>query len=106
MEQCAILQLKPLSYGSKSLVIRLLHEMAQSICHQDLTPLHYFRGYVKSLVYADKPRTIEALKHNIELVIHEIPSDLCEKVIQNWIDRIHCTARSRDGHLNDVIFHT
>ncbi|GFV16897.1 DUF4817 domain-containing protein [Trichonephila clavipes] len=36
----------------------------------DLTPLDYFLwGYVKSLVYADKPQTLDHLEHNIRRVI-------------------------------------
>ncbi|GFU79293.1 uncharacterized protein TNCV_2138161 [Trichonephila clavipes] len=36
----------------------------------DLTPLDYFLwGYVKSLVYADKPQTLDHLEDNIRCVI-------------------------------------
>ncbi|GFX07093.1 putative DD41D transposase [Trichonephila clavipes] len=36
----------------------------------DLTPLDYFLwGYVKSLVYADKPQTLDHLEDNIRRVI-------------------------------------
>ena len=39
----------------------------------DLTPLDYFLwGYVKSLVYADKPETIDDLEENIQRVIGDI----------------------------------
>ncbi|GFX75531.1 hypothetical protein TNCV_4714381 [Trichonephila clavipes] len=38
-----------------------------------LTPLDYFlRGYVKSLVYADKPQTLDHLESNIRRVIADI----------------------------------
>ncbi|GFV72830.1 transposase [Trichonephila clavipes] len=38
----------------------------------DLTPLDYFLwGYVKSLVYADKPQTLDHLEYNIRRVIAE-----------------------------------
>ncbi|GFX89365.1 putative LOC100569746 [Trichonephila clavipes] len=37
----------------------------------DLTPLDYFLwGYVKSLVYADKPQTLDHLEDNIRRVIY------------------------------------
>lgn len=50
----------------------------------DLTPLDYFLwGYLKSLVYANKSATIEALKTNIERCIREINRDLLDKVHQN-----------------------
>ncbi|GFU37792.1 putative transposable element [Trichonephila clavipes] len=39
----------------------------------DLTPLNYFLwGYVKSLVYADKPQTLDHLEDNIRRVIADI----------------------------------
>ncbi|GFT20066.1 DUF4817 domain-containing protein [Trichonephila clavipes] len=39
----------------------------------DLTPLEYFLwGYVKSLVYADKPQTLDHLEDNIRRVIADI----------------------------------
>ncbi|GFY23749.1 uncharacterized protein TNCV_1630311 [Trichonephila clavipes] len=51
----------------------------------DLTPLDYFLwGYVKSLVYADKPQTLDHLEDNIRRVIADILSQMLEKVIQNW----------------------
>ncbi|GFV60505.1 transposable element Tc3 transposase [Trichonephila clavipes] len=50
----------------------------------DLTPLEYFLwGYVKSLVYADKPQTLDHLEDNIRLVIAYIRPQMLEKVIEN-----------------------
>ncbi|GFT94949.1 putative transposable element [Trichonephila clavipes] len=49
----------------------------------DLTPLDYFLwGYVKSLVYADKPQTLDHLE-DIRRVIADIRSQMLEKVIEN-----------------------
>ncbi|GFW13870.1 putative DD41D transposase [Trichonephila clavipes] len=49
----------------------------------DLTRLDYFLwGYVKSLVYADKPQTLDHLEDNIRRVIADMPQML-EKVIEN-----------------------
>ncbi|QQP51277.1 Transposable element Tc3 transposase, partial [Caligus rogercresseyi] len=46
----------------------------------DLTPLDYFLwGYVKSLVYVDKPNTIEALQDNITRVIRRIQPEMLEQ---------------------------
>ncbi|GFV02837.1 putative transposable element [Trichonephila clavipes] len=46
----------------------------------DLTPLDYFLwGYVKSLVYADKPQTLEHLEDNIRRVIADIQPQMFEK---------------------------
>jgi len=72
----------------------------------DLTPLDFFLwGYLKSQVYANKPRTIDALKVNIRNTIQQIQPDLCDKVIKNWISRIRATKKSRGGYLNNIIFH-
>ena len=57
------------------------------------------------VVYADKPRTVTHLKDHITRVIRELELQLCEKVIENWINRLHDTKRSRVGHLNDIVFH-
>ncbi|GFW63496.1 uncharacterized protein TNCV_401621 [Trichonephila clavipes] len=50
----------------------------------DLTPLDYFLwGYVKSLVYADKPTTLDHMEDNISRVIADIRSQIMENVIEN-----------------------
>lgn len=72
----------------------------------DLTPLDFFLwGHVKSMVYSNKPTTLEELQTNIENAIADISPDLCEKVMENWVQRLHSCQRSRGGHLNDVLFH-
>ncbi|GFU64297.1 DUF4817 domain-containing protein [Trichonephila clavipes] len=49
----------------------------------DLTPLDYFLwGYVKSLVYVDKPQTLDHLEDNIRRVIADIRPQMLEKVIE------------------------
>ncbi|GFW28990.1 DUF4817 domain-containing protein [Trichonephila clavipes] len=55
----------------------------------DLTPLDYFLwGYVKSLVYADKPQTLDHLEDNIRRVIVDIRPQMLEKVVENWTSRL------------------
>ncbi|GFV18451.1 uncharacterized protein TNCV_4468871 [Trichonephila clavipes] len=55
----------------------------------DLTPVDYFLwGYVKSLVYADKPQTLDHLEDNIRCVIADIRPQMLEKVIENWTSRL------------------
>ncbi|GFX41362.1 putative transposable element [Trichonephila clavipes] len=50
----------------------------------DLTPLDYFLwGYVKSLVYADKPQTLDHLEDNLRRVIADIRPQMLEKVNRN-----------------------
>ncbi|GFV27629.1 uncharacterized protein TNCV_4181741 [Trichonephila clavipes] len=51
----------------------------------DLTPLDYFLwGYVKSLVYADKPQTLDHLEDNICRVIAYIRPQMLEKSHRKW----------------------
>ncbi|GFU91938.1 putative LOC100569746 [Trichonephila clavipes] len=49
----------------------------------DLTPLDYFQwGYVKSLVYADKPQTLDHLEDIIRRFIADIRPQMLENVIE------------------------
>ena len=43
----------------------------------------------------NKPQTIDALKVNITNAIQQIQSDICEKVIENWIARTCHQAKPR-----------
>ncbi|GFU27064.1 uncharacterized protein TNCV_280471 [Trichonephila clavipes] len=71
----------------------------------DLTPLDYFLwGYVKSLVYADKPQTLDHLKDNIRRVIADIRPQMLEKVIENWTSRLDYIRAIRDSHMLEIIF--
>ncbi|GFV28140.1 hypothetical protein TNCV_678281 [Trichonephila clavipes] len=71
----------------------------------DLTPLDYFLwGYVKSLVYADKPQTLDHLEDNIRRVIVDIRPQMLEKVIENWTSRLDYIRASRGSHMPEIIF--
>ncbi|GFX43364.1 transposable element Tcb2 transposase [Trichonephila clavipes] len=71
----------------------------------DLTPLDYFLwGYVKSLVYADKPQTLDHLEDNIHGVIADIRPQMLEKVIENWTSRLDYIRASRGSHMPEIIF--
>ncbi|GFW72235.1 neuroligin-1 [Trichonephila clavipes] len=71
----------------------------------DLTPLDYFLwGYVKSLVYADKPQTLDHLEDNIHRVIADIWPQMLEKVIENWTSRLDYIRASRGSHMPEIIF--
>ncbi|GFX72724.1 DUF4817 domain-containing protein [Trichonephila clavipes] len=62
----------------------------------DLTPIDYFLwGYVKSLVYADKPQTLDHLEDNIRRVIADIRPQMLEKVIENRTSRLDYIRASR-----------
>ncbi|GFV33158.1 uncharacterized protein TNCV_2768761 [Trichonephila clavipes] len=71
----------------------------------DLTPLDYFLwGYVKSLVYADKPQTLDHLEDNIRRVIAYIRPQMLEKVIENWTSRLDYIRASRGSPMPEIIF--
>ncbi|GFV58406.1 uncharacterized protein TNCV_1657681 [Trichonephila clavipes] len=71
----------------------------------DLTPLDYFLwGYVKSLVYADKPQMLDHLEDNIRRVIADIRPQMLEKVIENWTSRLDYIRASRGSPMPEIIF--
>ncbi|GFV94860.1 putative DD41D transposase [Trichonephila clavipes] len=71
----------------------------------DLTPLDYFLwGYVKSLVYADKPQTLDHLEDNIRRVIADIRLQMLEKVIENWTSRLDYIRVRRCMLMPEIIF--
>ncbi|GFT34918.1 putative transposable element [Trichonephila clavipes] len=66
----------------------------------DLTPLDSFLwGYVKSLVYADKPQTLDHLEDNIRRVIADIRPQMLEKVIENWTSSLDYIRASCSSHM-------
>ncbi|GFT21241.1 hypothetical protein TNCV_4685901 [Trichonephila clavipes] len=78
-------------------------ELAPRSC--DLTPLDYFLwGYVKSLIYADKPQTLDHLEDNIRRVIADIRPQMLEKVIENWTSRLDYIRASRGTPMPEIIF--
>ncbi|GFX13159.1 DUF4817 domain-containing protein [Trichonephila clavipes] len=71
----------------------------------DLTPLDYFLwGYVKSLVYADKPQTLDHLEDNIRRVIANIRPQMLQKVIENRKSRLDYIRASRGSAMQEIIF--
>ncbi|GFV47991.1 transposable element Tc3 transposase [Trichonephila clavipes] len=71
----------------------------------DLTPIDYFLwGYVKSLVYADNPQTLDHLEDNIRRVIADIRPQMLEKVIENWTSRLDYIRASRGSHMPVILF--
>ncbi|GFV21896.1 uncharacterized protein TNCV_4525831 [Trichonephila clavipes] len=63
----------------------------------DLTPLDYFLwGYVKSLVYADKPQTLNSPCY--------CRYQMLEKVIENWTSRLDYIRASRGSPMPEIIF--
>ncbi|GFU27556.1 DUF4817 domain-containing protein [Trichonephila clavipes] len=71
----------------------------------DLTRLDYFLwGYVKYLVYADKPQTLNHLEDNIRRVIADIRPQMLVKVIENWTSRLDYIRAGRGSHMPEIIF--
>ncbi|GFU08972.1 uncharacterized protein TNCV_1318471 [Trichonephila clavipes] len=71
----------------------------------DLTPQDSFLwGYVKSLVYADKPQTLDHLEDNIHRVIADIRPQMLEKVLENWTSRLDYIRASRGSPMPEIIF--
>ncbi|GFY14525.1 transposable element Tc3 transposase [Trichonephila clavipes] len=71
----------------------------------DLTPLDYFLwGYVKSLVYADSPQTLDHLEDNIRRVIADRRPQMLEKVNENWTSRLDYIRASRGSPMPEIIF--
>ncbi|GFV62438.1 transposable element Tc3 transposase [Trichonephila clavipes] len=71
----------------------------------DLTPLDYFLwGYVKSLVYVDKPQTLDHLEDNIRRFIADIRPQMLEKVFENWTSRLDYIRASRGNPMPEITF--
>ncbi|GFX05613.1 uncharacterized protein TNCV_3435171 [Trichonephila clavipes] len=66
------------------------------------TPLHPEK--LTSLVYADKPQTLDHLEDNIRRVIADIRPQMLEKVIQNWASRLDYIRGSRGSPMPEIIF--
>ncbi|GFV13290.1 hypothetical protein TNCV_3656101 [Trichonephila clavipes] len=61
-------------------------------------------GYVKSLVYADKPQTLDYLEDNIRRVIADIRPQMLQRVIENWTSKLDYIRASRGSHMPEIIF--
>ncbi|GFV42718.1 chorion peroxidase [Trichonephila clavipes] len=56
-----------------------------------------------SLVYADKPQTLDHLEDNIRRVIADIRPQMLEKVIENWTSRLDYIRASRGSPMPEII---
>ncbi|GFT25622.1 putative DD41D transposase [Trichonephila clavipes] len=71
----------------------------------DSTPLEYFLwGYVKSLVYADKPQMLDHLEDIIRRVIADVRPQMFGKVIENWMSRLDYIRASRGNPMPGILF--
>ncbi|GFX33528.1 hypothetical protein TNCV_1931951 [Trichonephila clavipes] len=58
----------------------------------------------ESLVYADKPQTLDHLEDNIRRVIVDIRPQMLKKVIENWTLRLDYIRASRGSRMPEIIF--
>lgn len=63
-------------------------------------------GYLKSLVYVDRPLTLQHLKNNIREAIANIPIDMLRRVEANFKNRLRQCLQNGGRHLSNVIFKT
>jgi len=71
----------------------------------DLNPCDYFLwGYLKSKVYATKPRDLDQLEQAIRTEVASIQGEMTERVLQNYHKRLDQCLEYNGGHLKDVIF--
>ncbi|GFX66702.1 hypothetical protein TNCV_2059961 [Trichonephila clavipes] len=87
-------------------MIRYLDLIPQpQVRRQKPSTLDYFLwGYKKSLVYANKPQTLDHLEDNIRRVIAVIRPQMLEKVIENWTPRLDYIRASRGSPMPEIIF--
>ncbi|GFU63743.1 hypothetical protein TNCV_3321401 [Trichonephila clavipes] len=93
---------KPLGgSGSSSQMLPLISSRRFSIGH---TYGYCANQLSKSLVYADKPQTLDYLEDNIRRVIADIRPQMLEKVIENWTSRLDYIRASRGSRMPEIIF--
>jgi hypothetical protein len=64
----------------------------------DLTPTDYFMwGYIKGMVYHDKPRSLGHLKQSIITAFHTLDAGLCKNVCESIPERLQ-RCIDADGH--------
>ncbi|GFV55784.1 hypothetical protein TNCV_1509251 [Trichonephila clavipes] len=89
----------PTSSEMRSMMKRAFNYMEEI---QDEESIHLKDG--QSLVYADKPQTLDHLKDNIRRVIADIRPQMLEEVIENWTSRLDYIRASRGSPMPDIIF--
>ncbi|GFV43483.1 transposable element Tcb2 transposase [Trichonephila clavipes] len=95
-------------------IIKNSHDVIKKVEEQEVFSMHasdfddlfnsikiedIIQGYVRSLVYADKPQKLDHLEDNIRRVIADIRPQMLEKVIENWTSRLDYIRASRGSHM-------
>lgn len=81
----------------KEIGVEVLDWPAQS---PDLNPIENLWAYLKKLVYARSPRTLEELKEFILDEWRKIPQELCDRLVKSFNDRI-LQCYNRNGSHTD-----
>ena len=92
-------------YGERVISRNGLLEWPPRSC--DLTPLDFFLwGHIKSLVYPNKPATLDDLKDSIQREIANVTFEMCARVVKNWVQRIDRCKQARGDYMTDIEFHS
>ncbi|GFV34806.1 hypothetical protein TNCV_1451101 [Trichonephila clavipes] len=73
-------------------------------CHTARATIDLLKDTFESLVYVDKPQTLDHLEDNIRRVIADIRPQMLEKVIENWTSRLDYIRASRGSLMPEIIF--
>ncbi|GFY23654.1 hypothetical protein TNCV_1039531 [Trichonephila clavipes] len=84
--------------GSSDTRFQPLPLLAAQSCHRQA-----FSAKDVSLVYADKPQTLDHLEDNIRRVIADTRPQVLEKVIENWTSRLDNIRASRGSAMPEII---
>jgi hypothetical protein len=70
----------------------------------DLTPPDYFLwGYLKQVVYSNRPQIIEDLKQNSEGAISNISQETLKKLVRNMVTRVNTCYAENGSHLQHLL---
>ena len=70
----------------------------------EMTPPDFWLwGYLKSMVYANNPQTLEVLKNNITMEIESIPLDMIHRVMDNFMIRVRAVVDQDGNWIEHVI---
>jgi hypothetical protein len=68
------------------------------------TPDYFLWGYLKQVVYSNRPQTIEDLKKNTEVAISNISQETLKKVVRNMVTRVNTCYAQNGGHFQHLLY--
>jgi hypothetical protein len=60
-------------------------------------------GYLKQVVYSNRPQAIEELKQNTEVSISNISKETLKKVVGNMVTCVNTCYTENDGHFQHLL---